>query len=220
MSMLNYPGDFDFAYQGYQYPLPPSWKYAIRLEDQIQWLLQALLKINDEAISRSILDAGLADNLKQAKEYTDTLYNVLKNQIAENYEELDGQIKALVAGISQWLSPVCDGNNQYAPYIDQQLFNAARPYAASYDEVVSWGTKNEYTYDQVKTALSSYTQYQLCMYAAVVFVGVDYGNYQQVLERCKPYPVKEWQQMQPKYPSVITTYGDLDQYGALTYKGV
>ena len=125
-----------------------------------------------------------------------------------------------MAGISQWLSPVCDGNNQYAPYIDQQLFNAARPYAASYDEVVSWGTKNEYTYDQVKTALSSYTQYQLCMYAAVVFVGVDYGNYQQVLERCKPYPVKEWQQMQPKYPSVITTYGDLDQYGALTYKGV
>ena len=37
MSMLNYPGDFDFAYQGFQYPLPPSWKYAIRLEDQIAW---------------------------------------------------------------------------------------------------------------------------------------------------------------------------------------
>lgn len=80
MSMLNYPSDFDIAYQGYQYPLPPSWKYAIRLEDQIQWLLQALLKINDEAVSQSILEAGLADTLEQAKEYADALYNVLKTR--------------------------------------------------------------------------------------------------------------------------------------------
>ena len=175
MSMLNYPGDFDFAYQGYQYPLPPSWNYAIRLEDQINWLLQALLKINDKAVSQSILDAGLADNLEQAKEYTDALYSVLKNKITENYEDLSEQIRAIAAGISQWLSPVCDGNNQYAPYIDQQLFNAARPYAASYGEVDAWGTEKEYTYDQVKTALSSYTQYQLCMYAAVIFAGVLAG---------------------------------------------
>lgn len=220
MTMLKYPGDFDFAYKGFQYPIPPSWKYAIRLEDQIQWLLQALLKINDEAVSQSILEAGLADTLEQAKEYTDTLNKALSSKVNANYEDLSDQIKALAAGISQWLSPVCDGNNQYAPYIDQQLFNAARPYAASYDEVVSWGTEKEYTYDQVKTALSSYTQYQLCMYGAVIFAGVTYGNYEQVLQRCKPYPVKQWEEMQPKYPSVINTYGELDQYGALTYKGV
>ena len=220
MTMLNYPGDFDFAYQGYQYPIPPSWKYAIRLEDQIQWLLQALLKINDEAVSQAILEAGLADTLEQAKEYADVLNSALTTKVNANYEDLSEQIKALAAGISQWLSPVCDGNNQYAPYIDQQLFNAARPYAASYEEVDAWGTENEYTYDQVKTALSNYTQYQLCMYAAVIFAGIEYGDYEQVLQRCKPYPVKEWEQMQPKYPSVITTYGELDQYGALTYKEV
>lgn len=218
MGMLNYPSDFDFAYKGFQYPLPPSWKRAIRLEDQIHWLLQALLMINDEAVSQSILDAGLADNLEQAKAYADALNNALSAKVTSNYEDLSEQIRAIAAGISQWLSPICDGNNQFAPYIDQQLFNAARPYAASYDEVTAWATDKEYTYDQAKTALSSYTQYQLCMYAAVIFAGITFGNFEQVLSRCKPYPIKAWEEMQPKYPTVITTYGELDQYGAITAK--
>lgn len=217
MSMLNYPGDFDFAYQGFQYPLPPSWKYAIRLEDQIQWLLQALLKINDEAVSQSILDAGLADNLEQAKEYTDTLYNVLKNQIAENYEDLDERITNIYAGISKWLSPVVDGNKQYAPYINKQLFNAARPYAATYAE---FKTKySEMTYSQVTTALHDWTLYQLAFYAAVLLDLVDFGNFEQVLTRCKPYPIDDTIYM-PSTPKTIHTYGEFDQYGALTYKGV
>ena len=45
----------DFAYRGYQYPVPPSWKYAVRLEDQIQWLLQAILKTADDAMSEDDL---------------------------------------------------------------------------------------------------------------------------------------------------------------------
>lgn len=214
MSMLNYPGDFDFAYQGFQYPLPPSWKYAFRLEDQIQWLLQALLKINDEAISQSILDAGLADNLEQAKEYSDALYNVLKNQIAENYEELDERITNIYAGISMWLSPVVDGNKQYAPYINKQLLNAARPYAATYAEFTT--KYGEITYSQVTTALHDWTLYQLAFYAAVLLDLVDFGNFEQVLARCKPYPIDDTIYT-PSTPKTIHTWNDLKKYGALAY---
>lgn len=214
MSMLNYPGDFDFAYQGYQYPLPPSWKYAFRLEDQIQWLLQALLKINDEAVSQSILDAGLADNLEQAKEYADTLYHVLKNQIAENYEDLDQRITNIYAGISLWLSPVVDGNKQYAPYINKQLFNAARPYAATYGEFKTIG--NKMTYSQVATLLHDYTLYQLAFYGAVVLQIMDFGDFKQVLARCKPYSVDDTI-YSPSTPKTIHTWDDLKKYGTLAY---
>ena len=214
MSMLNYPSDFDFAYQGYQYPLPPSWKYAIRLEDQIQWLLQALLKINDEAISKSILEAGLADNLKEAKEYADTIYKVLKNQITENYEELDERITNIYAGISMWLSPVVDGNKRYAPYINKQLFNAARPYAATYEEFKA--KYAEMTYSQVATALHEWTLYQLAFYSAVLLDLVDFGNFEQVLARCKPYSIDDTIYM-PSTPRVIRTWGELKKYGALAY---
>lgn len=214
MSMLNYPGDFDFAYQGFQYPLPPSWKYAVRLEDQIQWLLQALLKINDESVSQSILDAGLADNLEQAKGYAEALYNVLKTQIAENYEELDERITNIYAGISMWLSPVVDGNKQYAPYIDKQLFNAARPYAATYGEFKMIG--NKMTYSQVTTLLHEYTLYQLAFYGAVVLKLVDFGNFEQVLARCKPYAIDDTI-YSPSTPKTIHSWDDLKKYGALAY---
>ena len=214
MSMLNYPSDFDIAYQGYQYPLPPSWKYAIRLEDQIQWLLQALLKINDEAISKTILENGLADNLEEAKKYADALYNVLKIQITENYEELDERINNIYAGISMWLSPVVDGNKQYAPYINKQLFNAARPYAATYEE---FKTKyGEMSYSQVTTALHDWTLYQLAFYSAVLLDLVDFGDFKQVLARCKPYPIDDIIYV-PSTPKIIHTWGELKKYGALAY---
>lgn len=214
MSMLNYPSDFDIAYQGYQYPLPPSWKYAIRLEDQIQWLLQALLKINDEAISKTILENGLADNLEEAKKYADALYNVLKIQITENYEELDERINNIYAGISMWLSPVVDGNKQYAPYINKQLFNAARPYAATYEE---FKTKyGEMSYSQVTTALHDWTLYQLAFYSAVLLDLVGFGDFKQVLARCKPYPIDDIIYV-PSTPKIIHTWGELKKYGAIAY---
>lgn len=214
MAMLNYPGDFDFAYQGYQYPLPPSWKYAFRLEDQIQWLLQALLKINDKAVSQSILDAGLADNLEQAKKYADALYNVLKKQISENYEDLDERITSIYAGISMWASPVVDGNKQYAPYINKQLFNAARPYAATYAE---FKTKyDKMTYSQVSTALHEWTLYQLAFYAAALLDLIDFGSFDQVLARCRPYPIDDIIYT-PSTPKTIHAWDDLKKCGALAY---
>ena len=52
---------FDFAYKGYQYPIPPSWKYAVRLQDQIQWLLQAILKVNAEGLSIDVLNEAVEE---------------------------------------------------------------------------------------------------------------------------------------------------------------
>lgn len=54
-------GKFNWAYKGFQYPLPPSWKRAIRLEDQIQWLLQAIFLLNESGVSGESLDKTLAE---------------------------------------------------------------------------------------------------------------------------------------------------------------
>lgn len=62
MAVIQDPkNEFDFAYRGYQYPLPPSWKYAVRLQDQIQWLLQAILKVNAEGLSIDVLNEAVAE---------------------------------------------------------------------------------------------------------------------------------------------------------------
>ena len=62
MAVIQDPkNEFDFAYRGYQYPLPPSWKYAVRLEDQIQWLLQALLKVNANGLSIEVLNEAVEE---------------------------------------------------------------------------------------------------------------------------------------------------------------
>ena len=113
-----------------------------------------------------------------------------------------------------WLSPVVDGNKRYAPYINKQLFNAARPYAATYEEFTT--KYGEMTYSQVTTALHDWTLYQLAFYSAVLLDLVDFGNFEQVLARCKPYPIDDIIYA-PSTPKVIHTWGELKKYGALAY---
>lgn len=83
--------EFDFAYKAMQYPLPPTWKYAVRQQDQIMWLLQALLAVNaeyekyDEAIARleQLIEdtkSGFNSELEQAKQLTADLRE-LKNHL-------------------------------------------------------------------------------------------------------------------------------------------
>lgn len=214
MSMLNYPSDFDIAYKGFQYPLPPSWKYAMRLEDQIQWLLQALLKVNDEAVSQSILNMGLADNLEQAKQYADNIYTVLHGLISSNYQELADEIEKLTMGVSRYLSPVVNGNDEYQPYINKELFNVSRPYAATYAD---FQTKyNEMTYAQAHTDLSEYTLFQLAIYGAVILGVMRFGSFEDVISRCKPYPIDEVVYA-VKTPKTIHNWSELKKYGALAY---
>lgn len=85
--------DFDFAYKAMQYPLPPTWKYAIRQQDQIMWLLQALLTINDEY---STFDEAIAELKKLV---ADTIAEFDKI-IAETKKEFTDQLDAVQAELN------------------------------------------------------------------------------------------------------------------------
>lgn len=237
VQMIKYPSGFDYAYKGYQYPLPPSWKYAIRLEDQIQWLLQALLLVNETGVSQAILDAGLAKNLEEAKalvnelneqlaselrgemsDLTDILTQAMKeleDDVYADIHNLSDIVDKLKAGISQWISPVVDGLVHYAPYIDKQLFNAARPYLATYGEYDTYFKVSGATYGTATTMLDDYTYYKLALYGAVILGLCKFGDGEAVIARCKPYPIND-DIYRPIYPRVIKTWAELKAYGAMT----
>lgn len=86
--------DFDFAYKAMQYPLPPTWKYAIRQQDQIMWLLQALLTINDEY---STFDEAIAKLEKLVSDTIDEFNRIIEQTKTEFDTELDKVRKELTA---------------------------------------------------------------------------------------------------------------------------
>lgn len=114
---------FDFAYHGYQYPLPPSWKRAIRLEDQIQWLLQALLCLNEHMLGEEDLE-GIGDEL----------YKQTSRVIAEMQDEL----ARIATGQRKVRSPV-DGHVGWYASVLRQMSDYIKPYAMSYAEVKELG---------------------------------------------------------------------------------
>ena len=85
----------DFAYKGFQYPLPPSWKRAIRLEDQINWLLQGLIAVNDSGINDEELNKAISelDNDLQGQ------INDLRSGWESGDSQLQEQIKNITAGL-------------------------------------------------------------------------------------------------------------------------
>lgn len=117
----------DFAYKGFQYPLPPSWKRAIRLEDQINWLLQALMAVNDSGINDEELNKAinaLGDDL-QAQ------INALRSGWESGDSLLQEQIKNITAGLFLVHNPIT-GSYDYHQVAFRQLFDACRPFAATY----------------------------------------------------------------------------------------
>lgn len=120
----------DFAYKGFQYPSPPSWKRAIRLEDQINWLLQALMAVNDSGINDEELTKAiteLADNLQGQ-------INGLRNGWESGDSQLQEQIKNITAGLFLVHNPVT-GTCDYHQVAFRQLFDASRPFAATYADI-------------------------------------------------------------------------------------
>lgn len=120
----------DFAYKGFQYPLPPSWKRAIRLEDQINWLLQALMAVNDSGINDEELTkaiTALADDLQGQ-------INGLRNGWESGDSQLQEQIKNITAGLFLVHNPVT-GSYDYHQVAFRQLFDACRPFAATYADI-------------------------------------------------------------------------------------
>ena len=126
----------DFAYRGYQYPVPPSWKYAVRLEDQIQWLLQAILKTADDAMSE--------DDLRD-------LQNAVYDFIDRVAAKLEGEIKEAAEGKAYCFSPV-DGFMRPVTVAMRQVYDAARPLDMLYSELDAKGM----TYAQLQASGKTY----------------------------------------------------------------
>lgn len=114
---------FDFAYKGFQYPLPPSWKRAVRLEDQIQWLLQALLKLNCAAVSQEDLD---------------DLERLLVDYISRVDAQIEERIDALQKGWYAGRNPVT-GMYDFGYVIYKQMYDMLRVYACTWDELAGTG---------------------------------------------------------------------------------
>lgn len=121
--------DFDFAYRGFQYPLPPSWKRAIRLEDQIQWLLQALLLVNDSALNESELEEIKADLKQQLAELSD----VDKERLQKAVAELNNRIDDFAKGFDIW--NVTKGAFSENAESMRDLFNDLTVHSVSVDEL-------------------------------------------------------------------------------------
>lgn len=120
----------DFAYRGYQYPVPPSWKYAVRLEDQIQWLLQAILKAADEAVSAG----DLMDFRNEMYDFIDRVAAALEEEIEEYSHR------------RAWCYSPVDGALRPMGVVARQVYDAARPLAMRYREFDGIGM----TYDELK----------------------------------------------------------------------
>lgn len=120
----------DLAYKGFQYPLPPSWKRAIRLEDQINWLLQALMAVNDSGIN----DEELTKAITALAEDLQGQINDLRNGWESGDSLLQDQIKNITAGLFLVHNPVT-GSYDYHQVAFRQLFDASRPFAATYADI-------------------------------------------------------------------------------------
>lgn len=114
---------FDFAYKGFQYPLPPSWKYAVRQQDQIYWLLQALLKLNCAAVSQEDLD---------------DLERLLVDYISRVDAQIEERIDALQKGWYAGRNPVT-GMYDFGYVIYKQMYDMLRVYACTWDELAETG---------------------------------------------------------------------------------
>lgn len=120
----------DFAYKGFQYPLPPAWKRAIRLEDQINWLLQALMSVNDSGINDAELNKAISelDNDLQGQ------INDLRSGWESGDSRLQEQIKNITAGLFLVHNPIT-GSYDYHQVAFRQIFDACRPFAATYADI-------------------------------------------------------------------------------------
>lgn len=137
----------DFAYKGFQYPLPPSWKRAIRLEDQINWLLQALMAVNDSGINTEELTkaiTALAADLQGQ-------INDLRNGWESGDSHLQEQIKNITAGLFLVHNPVT-GSYDYHQVAFRQLFDASRPFAATYADIDYLGIGEATAHGTAQTA--------------------------------------------------------------------
>ena len=137
----------DFAYKGFQYPLPPSWKRAIRLEDQINWLLQALMAVNDSGIN----DEELTKTITELGANLQKQIDALQRGWESGDSRLQEQIKNITAGLFLVHNPIT-GIYDYHQVAFRQLFDACRPYAATYADLDYLGIGEATAHGTAQTA--------------------------------------------------------------------
>lgn len=184
MTVIENAGDFDFAYKGYQYPLPPTWKYAVRQQDQINWLLQALLKVNYEGVSADYLAEQIADAVQSVTNGYVNADAALRQYLGSLIAALEDELSKLEGGVTAQRNPVT-GMRDYAYQVSKQMYDMLRTYACTWDELKNTGK----TWNELKASGHSW-------FEADMFGNIYWGDGQQ---RAKLTPIEHIDVNTPGY---------------------
>lgn len=212
MAVIENIGDFDFAYKGYQYPLPPSWKYAVRQQDQINWLLQAILKVSAEGVSADYLAEQIADAVQSVTNGYVNADAALKQYLGSLIAALEDELSKLEGGITAQRNPVT-GMRNYGYVVSKQMYDMLRTYACTWDELKNTGM----SWDELKA--TGHTWFE-----ADMFGNIYWGDGQQ---RAKFTPTDHIDINTPGYseyhPGMVAgglakmrSWGDIASFGFVT----
>lgn len=214
MAVIENIGDFDFAYKGYQYPLPPSWKYAVRQQDQINWLLQAILKVSAEGVSAEYLSEQISDAVQSVTNGYVNADAALKQYLGSLIAALEDELSKLEGGITAQRNPVT-GMRDYAYQVSKQMYDMLRTYACTWDELANTGK----TWDELKASGHSWFEVDM-------FGNIYWGDGQQ---RAKFTPTDHIDVNTPGYSEYhpdmgagdlvkMRSWGDIASFGFVTTK--
>ena len=200
----------DFAYKGYQYPIPPSWKYAVRIKDQINWLLQAVLALDSAGVSVDELAEAIADAIAQVTQgyrgedaelarYVDRLVSAIEERVAQ-FEDRNAVFRNPVTGM-----------RDYGYVVAKQMYDMLRVNAMTWDELKNTGK----TWDELKG--DGHSWFEIDMFSDTYYGTGD--------ARAKFTPVENIDVGTPGYidmededASLARSWGEMAQFGFLTRK--
>lgn len=214
MAVLDNVSDFDIAYKGYQYPLPPSWKYAIRQQDQINWLLQALLKVNADGVSADYLAKQIATAVQGVTNGYVNADERVKHYLEQLISALEAEVDQLQIGHTATRNPVT-GMRNFTYVALKQMYDMLRTYACTWDELKNTGM----TWDELKATAHSWFEVDM-------FGNVYWGEGEQ---RAKFTPTDHIDVNSPGYSEyypgslagdaiLARSWGDMATFGFLTDK--
>lgn len=201
----------DFAYKGYQYPVPPSWKYAVRIQDQINWLLQAVLLLDGAGVSTDELSAAIAEAVARVTQAYEGADASLDQKFDALIAAIEGELRQVEDRNAVFRNPVT-GFRDYGYVVAKQMYDMLRVHASTWDELKGTGK----TWDQLKA--DGHTWFEIDM-----FSDTYYGTGE---ARAKFTPTDHIDVTTPGYvdvggedATIARSWGELAQYGFLTHKG-
>lgn len=203
----------DFAYKGYQYPLPPSWKYAVRIQDQINWLLQAVVALDVMGVSEEDLAGAIAQAVASVTEGYKQGDAILKQMLDSIGSALEERIGEIEKGNAVFRNPVT-GMRDYGYVVSKQMYDMLRTYACTWDELKGTGL----TWDGLKATGHSWFEVDM-------FGNTYWGDGEQ---RAKFTPAEHIDAETPGYidgsetgtdgATLGRSWGEIFNYGFLTKK--